>query len=141
MGLDTGEDKTPGADDPADTAGALENAQSLWHEWRGLAHGHLRLAALEAQQAGESLVVMMVAGVVLAIVLGGGWLGLLAAAVLWLAGHGASASGAVLLAVAVNGLAALCLCGLIRHKSRHLRFPATLRSLQPARQRRPDAEP
>jgi uncharacterized membrane protein YqjE len=143
MGLDADEDNPgPSADgEAAGGASALEDAQSLWHEWRGLAHGRLRLAALETRRAGESLVAMVAAGVMLAILLGGAWLGLLAAAALWLVGHGASAAGAVLLAVAVNGLAALCLCALIRHKSRHLKFPATLRSLQPAPRKRRKAGP
>ena len=144
MAPDAAEDNTPGqAATPAAPAGgssALEDARSLWHELRGLIHGRLRLAALETQRAGESLVAMFVAGVMLAILLGGAWLGLLAAAVLGLVEHGVAASSAVLLAVACNVLAAAVLCGLIRHKSRYLRFPATLRSLQPLPPRQRDAE-
>lgn len=116
---------------PADGSGALENARSLWQELRGLAHDRFRLAALETRRAGESLVAMVAAGVMLAILLGGTWLGLLAAAVLGLVEQGVAASSALLLAVACNGLAALVLCGVIRGKSRYLQFPATQRSLQP----------
>lgn len=116
----------------ADGAGTPEEAQSLWHELRGLVHDRFRLAALEARQAGESLVAMVAAGVLLAILLGGAWLGLLAAAVLGLVEHGVAASVALLLAVAFNALAAFILCGVIRGQSRHLQFPSTLRSLNPS---------
>jgi len=139
-------DNSPGPSaapiDPEAAGGAFEQAQSLWHALRGLTHGRLRLAALEAQRAGESLVAMIVAGLLLAILLGGAWLGLLAAAVLRLVEQGATPSSAVLLAVALNGLATLVLCALIRQKSRYLRFPATLRSLQaPPRKRRAPEPP
>lgn len=117
-------------------SGVLEDAQSLWEELHGLAHDRFRLAGLETRRAGESLVVMVAAAVMLAILLGGTWLGLLAAAVLWLITLGFGASSALMLAVACNGLAAYGLWGLIRRQSRHLQFPSTLRSLQPKRRER-----
>ncbi len=109
----------------------LDDAQSLWHELRGLSHDHFRLAALETRRAGESLVVMIMAAVMVAVFLNGAWLGLVAAAVLGLVEHGIVASSAILLAVAFNLLLALILCVVIRRKSRYLQFPAILRSLQP----------
>ena len=109
----------------------LEEAQSLWHELRGLIHDRLRLAALETQQAGKSLVDIIVAGVMMGVLLIGAWLGLMAAAVLELVEHGVVAtSSAILLAVASNLLIALILFGVIRRKNRYLQFPATLRSFQ-----------
>jgi uncharacterized membrane protein YqjE len=144
MGPDAVEDGDPGQaatrGDPVSGSGVLEDAQSLWHELRGLAHNRFRLAALETQRAGKSLVAMVVAGVMVAILLSGAWLGLVAAAVLWLVEQGVAASSALLLAVAFNLLAALILCGVIRRKSRYLQFPATLRSLQPMLPGHSDAE-
>ena len=108
----------------------LEDAQSLLHELRGLAHDRLLLAALEARRAGESLVSMMIAGVMIALLLGSAWLGLMAAAVLELIENGLVASSAILLAVATHLLLALILLRVVRRKSRYLQFPATLHSLQ-----------
>ena len=117
--------------DPGTGSGMLEDAQSLWHELRGLIHDRFRLAALETQRAGKSLVDMIVAGVMIGVLLIGAWLGLMAAAVLELLEHGVVAtSSAILLAVASNLLIALILFGVIRRKSRYLQFPATLRSFQ-----------
>jgi len=118
----------------------LEDAQSLWHELRELSQDRFRLAALETQRAGKSLVAMIVAGVMVAVLLSGAWLGLMAAAVLGLIANGVVASSAILLAVAFNLLLALILCGAIRRKSRYLQFPATIRSLHPVPPRPRNAE-
>jgi hypothetical protein len=135
MGLDAGEDGTPGQTvtpgDPAGGSGVLEDARSLWLGLRGLAHDRFRLAALETRRAGESLVSMVVEGVMVGVLLSCAWLGLVAAAVLWLVESGLVASSAILLAVAFNLLLALILIAVIRRRSRFLQFPATLRSLQP----------
>jgi hypothetical protein len=74
---------------------------------------------------------MIVAGVMLALLLSAAWLGLLVAIVYRLVENGLPASAAILIAVAFNLLLALMLCGIIRHRSRYLQFPATLRSLKP----------
>lgn len=145
MDPDAIEDETSGQtatrDDPVSGSGVLKDAQSLGHELLGLTHDRFRLAALEAQQAGKSLVTMIMAGVMAAIMLGSAWLGLVAAAVLWLAEKGVvTSSSAILLAVASNLLVALILSAVIRRKSRFLQFPATLRSLQPTPSGRRDAE-
>lgn len=110
---------------------ALEDVQSLWHELRGLIYEHFRLAALETRRAGESLVIMIIAGVMVAVLLIGGWLGIMVAVVLMFIEQGMVASNAILLAVTINLLIALLLCGVIRHKSHYLQFPALLGSLQP----------
>ena len=115
---------------PGDT-GLLEEAKSLWHELRGLAHDQLTLAALETRLAGKSLVTMIAAGVMIALLVASAWLGLIAAAVLWLISIGVVASIAMLLAVGANLVSALMLYYVIRRESRHLQFPATLRSLRP----------
>jgi len=137
-------DETPGQaatrGDPVSGSGVLEDAQSLWHELRGLTHDRFRLAALETQRAGKSLVDMIVAGIMVGVLLINAWLGLLTAAVLRLVAHGMVASSAILLAVAFNLLLTLLLFGVIRRKSRHLQFPATLHSLQPMPSGRRDTE-
>jgi len=140
------ETETPGQTtatrgDPVSDSTVLEDAQSLWHELRGLTNDRLRLAALETQRAGESLVSMLVTGVMVAALLISAWLGLMAAGVLGLIENGLLvASSAVLLAVAFNLLLALILCGAIRRKSRYLQFPATIRSLHPVPPRPRNAE-
>ena len=137
-------DETPGQaatrGDPVSGSGVLEDAQSLWHELRGLTHDRFRLAALETQRAGKSLVDMIVAGIMVAVLLISAWLGLLTAAVLRLVAHGMVASSAIPLAVAFNLLLTLILFGVIRRKRRYLQFPATLRSLQPMTSGRRDTE-
>jgi uncharacterized membrane protein YqjE len=110
-------------------ASVLEDAQSLWHELLGLSHDRLRLAGLETRQAGLSLVNMVMAGVLVAGLLCGAWMGLLAAVVLGLVENGFMSSSAILLAVVLNLLLALIFCRVIHHKSHCLQFPATLRSL------------
>ncbi len=113
----------------------------VWGELRGLAHDHLQLAALETQRAGESLVTMITAGMMVAGLLLSGWLGLMAAVVLVLTSRNIMAiDSALLLAVAGNLLVALIFCGVIRRRSHHLRFPANTRSLQPAMSELPDNE-
>ena len=113
----------------------------VWGELRGLVHDHLQLAALETQRAGESLVTMITAGMMVAGLLLSGWLGLMAAAVLALTSRNIMTSdSALLLAVAGNLLVALMFCGVIRRRSHHLRFPANTRNLQSAASELPNAE-
>jgi uncharacterized membrane protein YqjE len=113
--------------------GLLKETTRLWDELHGLAHDHLQLAALETQRAGESLVTMITAGMIVAGLLLSAWLGLMGAAVLALTSNGImETDSALLLAVAVDLLVALLLCGVIRRRSHHLRFPANTGSLQPA---------
>lgn len=117
-------------DEPAGS-NALADARLLWDELRRLFYGYLQLAALETRRAGESLVTMIIIGVMVAVLLIGAWLGLMVAVVLMLIEQGMAASTAILLAVAINLLLALLLCGVIRHKSHYLQFPAMLGSLKP----------
>jgi uncharacterized membrane protein YqjE len=108
----------------------LEDAQSLLHELLGLTHDRLLLAALETRRAGESLVSMIIAGVIVAFLVSSAWLGLMAVVVLGLIENGFVAISAILLAAAFNLLLALILYRVVCRKSRYLQFPATLRSLQ-----------
>lgn len=115
--------------DTVTDSSVLEDAQSLWHELLGISHDRLQLAVLETQQAGVSLVNMVMAGVLVAGLLCGAWMGLLVAAVLGLVENGVMVRSAILFAVVLNLMLALIFCRVIRHKSRYLQFPATLRSL------------
>ena len=114
------------------TDNALADAQSLGYELRELLHDHLQLAALETRRAAESLVAMIITGVIVAVLLMGAWLGMMVAVVLMLIEHGMVASTAILLAIAVNLTLALLLCGVMRDKSHYLQFPSLLGSLKPA---------
>lgn len=119
-----------------------KEARLLWHDLRGLVHDHFELAALETQRAGESLVAMVVAGMLVAGLLLSAWLGLMGAVVLALTSRGVMTTGSALLAeVAVNLLVALVLWRVIARLSHRLRFPANARSLQPASPEFPDGEP
>ncbi|MDO9214164.1 MAG: phage holin family protein [Methylococcales bacterium] len=109
----------------------LDDIQLLWYELQGLIYEYLQLAVLEARRAGESLVTMIIAGVMVAVLMIGAWLGLMVAAVLMMIEQGMVASTAILLAVIVNLLIALLLCGVIRRKSHYLQFPALLGSVKP----------
>jgi hypothetical protein len=80
----------------------LEDATSLWEAAHSLAHDYLELAALEAKLAGQSLVTMLVAGVMLGILIVSAWLGLVSAGVLVLIDRGVSADVALVAAVSVN---------------------------------------
>ncbi|MEQ1527963.1 MAG: phage holin family protein [Methylococcales bacterium] len=124
-------DGTEQQSDPLISSGVLSDVQLLWQEFYALGYHRLRLAALETQRAGQSLVVMLIAGILVACLLGSAWLGLVATAVLLLIEHGWVVTSALLLAVAAHLLAALVLLVLIRRKSRYLKLPATLHSLQP----------
>jgi Putative Actinobacterial Holin-X, holin superfamily III len=130
-GLDRkGQPAATGRPPPSDS-GVPDDAKSLWDELLGLAHDQLALAALETRLAGKSLVSMIAAGVMVAVLLVSAWLGLMGAAVLWLVSFGVMTSIAMLLAVAANLVFALILYGVIRRQSRHLQFRGTLRSLRP----------
>jgi uncharacterized membrane protein YqjE len=117
--------------DPVNGSSLLDDARALWGEVRGLSHDRLQLAALETQQAGVSLVNMIMAGVLVADLLCGAWMGLLSAAVLGLIEYGIMVRSAIMFAVVLNLLLALVLCRVIQRKSRFLQFPATLHSLKP----------
>jgi hypothetical protein len=112
-----------------DSSNVLDDAQLLWQELRGLIHDHFKIATLELQQVAQSLAVMLIAGIMVAILLIGAWLGLAAAAVLWLIEHGVMQSYAILIAIVFNLLTALILVVVMRRKSRYLQFPAVRRSL------------
>ena len=118
----------------AETPGGLiKDVGRLWQQVLGLAHDHLQIAALETRLAGQSLVAMMAAGVMVALLLVSSWIGLIAAAIAALVDAGLSISAAILLGAAANLVLALLLCAFIRGKSRDLLWAASLRSLGSAK--------
>ena len=66
----------PAAPPPAADPGLLASAEALWQDLRALGHDYLRLVALEAQRAGESLVSIVVFGIVVGLLVVSAWLGL-----------------------------------------------------------------
>jgi hypothetical protein len=126
--------------EPHSGSGVLEDVRLFWGELRGLSIDRLRLVAMETQRAGDSLVSMIISGVMIAVLLMSAWLGLLAAIALVLIENGCVASSVILLAVAANLLLTLILFGVIRSKRRFLQFPSTLSSLQPLTPERLDVE-
>jgi predicted small integral membrane protein len=106
-------------------AALLSEARALWQELIALAQAQLQLAALETRRAGRSLITLVVAVLVL-----GAWLGLLAAGIVWLIEQGLPLSSALLLGVSINLLAALIVYLIIRRQRRYLQFPATRGSLR-----------
>ncbi|HRP76327.1 MAG TPA: phage holin family protein [Rhodocyclaceae bacterium] len=129
--------KSPSADDatqlgaPVPAPGLIENLEALWADLRGTAHDHLQLAALEAQRALLSLVWIAVFGTVAGMLVAATWLAAVGAMVLWLIESGLAASAALLLGAVLNLLGAFGFALLIRRKSQLLRFPATVRALDP----------
>jgi hypothetical protein len=112
-------------------ADLLEDLQLLWLDLRGLTHDHLKLAALEARRAGNSLVMMLAAGVVMAVLLISVWGGLMAAAALALMqSHVMGDIEAILSIAGVNLAVALLLFWFVRRKSRDLLFPETVNSFR-----------
>lgn len=112
-------------------ADLLEDIRLLWLDLRGLTHDHLKLAALEARRAGNSLASIVVASLVMAVLLIGVWVGLMAAAALALIQSNMVGDiEAILIVAAANLVFALLLFWFIRRKSRYLLFPETVHSFR-----------
>jgi uncharacterized membrane protein YqjE len=114
---------------PATDAGVVDGIATLWSDLLGLFRDHVEVTALEIQRAGESLVTIIVYGIVAGVLLAAAWLAAASVVVLWLIEHGIAASGAMLLAVLLNlgGVGAILIA--IRRRGLHFGFPATLRGL------------
>lgn len=124
--------ESPSVDDRQPDGGLLDDARALLRQVIGLVHDQLQMAVLETRLAGQSLVAMVAAGVMVALLLVSAWLGLIAAAIVALIGNGLAISAAIFLGVSANLVLTLLLCVFIRRKSRHLLWSASLRSLKPA---------
>lgn len=120
-----------GTPDATPTPGLIENIAALWAELRGSVHDHLQIAGLEAQRAALNLVWMAACGTVVGMLVAATWLAAAGALVLWFIDSGLNASAALLLGATLNLLGAFGFVLLLRRKSQALRFPATLRGLDP----------
>lgn len=116
---------------PADDSGLMEGALTIWQEFAALLHDCLHLAVLETKLAGQNFLMMIALALLVAMLVGSAWLGLVAAAIISLIHQGVWIGNAVLLGVLANLVAALVLGMLMRNRSRHLQWAATLRTLRP----------
>ena len=80
-----------------------------WTNVKGLVHDHTLLAVLELQRAGISLVKMVAAGIIISILVVSAWMALVAAAVVWAVGAGASWGLALVVAAIVNIVVAVAI--------------------------------
>jgi uncharacterized membrane protein YqjE len=101
-----------------------------WSSMKGLVQDHALLAVLELQRAGISLVKMLAAGIVITILIVSAWMGLVAAAVVWAVGAGASWGVALLVAAIVNIAIAAGIAFWAKSQVPDLLFAATLRQLR-----------
>ncbi|WP_235532007.1 phage holin family protein [Pelomonas sp. Root1237] len=126
------------ADSPQDQpAPLLEQLQSLWRELPGLVSDRVELLSLELQRAVQALaqiVALMVAVAILGVTV---WLVLWAGVIRLLVAAGLPLEVALLLAIAVNGLAIVLALQRVRSLLPRLRLPATRRHLMLA----PDPQP
>lgn len=111
--------------------GPLDDLSALQRELRALVHDQLRLAGLELRLAAHSVMTMIAAAVSIGALLVVAWLALLAAAGLGLVGMGLAPALVLLLLAALTLALAGLLRVLVRHRSRDLGLPASLRALKP----------
>ena len=107
---------------------------TLPQEVRGLIHDQLQLAALEVRLASRSLMTMIWAAFLTGALLVLVWVGLMASLGLSLLDGGLQPVFVALVVTALTSLLVLALLGLIRHRSRDLGLPATMRALKPSAQ-------
>src|SRR6185295_20211441 len=93
----------------ASASSASSKLSLAWTNVRGLVHDHTLLAVLELQRAGISLVKMVAAGIIISILVVSAWMALVAAAVVWAVGAGASWGLALVVAAIVNIVVAVAI--------------------------------
>ncbi len=103
---------------------------ALLDDARKLARDHTLLAVLEVQRAGISLVKMLSAAVVAAVLAVTAWMALVASLVAWAAGEGTPWWVGLVGAAVANVLLAVALAFWIRSKLPDLMFAATVRQLR-----------
>lgn len=114
----------------AEATSPLQDLGTLKTELFGLVHDQFKLAALELRLAALSLITMITCALFIAALAVLAWVGLLGAAGLALRGMGLAGSFVMLILTAMTVVLALLLGAFVRHQSRHLGFPATLRTLK-----------
>lgn len=121
---------TPGADPGAAApASLLDQVHALWRELPGLVSDRVELLSLELQRAAQALLQIVALTVAVAILGVTAWLMLWAAAVHLLVQAGMSPPLALLLAIALNGLAIALALLRVRRLLPRLKLPATRRHL------------
>ncbi|HLF31186.1 MAG TPA: phage holin family protein [Xanthomonadales bacterium] len=110
----------------------LDDLNTLQRELRNLVHDQLQLAALEVRLAAKSLIIMVSAAICIGALMVLAWVSLMGAAGLGLVLMGIQPALALLVLAAFTLALALLLGGFIRHRSRYLGFPASLRTLNPS---------
>lgn len=113
-----------------DPPGLLASAEELWADLRAIAQGHLRLAALEAQHAGQCLVWILVLAILVGGLVLGAWTSTIAALVMGLSAVGVPPVAAALLVAVLHIIAAGVVSRAIQRRVRALGFPATVRSFE-----------
>lgn len=105
-------------------------ASGLIRQSRALSADYLLLAVLDARSAAVRFAWLLCSGVVAAILVVTAWLALVAAAIVWLLGTGASWVMALGIAAGVNVIGAVALALWMKGLFREPPFAATLRQLR-----------
>lgn len=130
----------PQSNDDQKAHGLFTEVRALIDEYRALGRDHLRLAALETRQAGESVVRMVVTGIV-----AGGtalitWVCVLGAIIAVVVEQGwLNVSVTLLIAAILHLFALLMLAKAIRKQGRGLLYSATVHHLDPTLTGPPDS--
>lgn len=112
--------------------GLLTEIRALVDEYRKLARDHIRLAALETRQAGESAVRMVISGVLAGGIAFIGWASLISALVAFIVERGwMSVSLTLLLCGLIHFVMVVVLAFVIRKQGRGLLLSALVRELDP----------
>jgi uncharacterized membrane protein YqjE len=113
------------------SAGLLADINAFWENLRGTLYDHVQLVVLEMRRAIESLISILVYGIVAGVMLAGTWLAVVAAITVWLIDTGMPVSAALLVTALLNLCGAYGVIIVIRGKIQFLTFPATVQSLKP----------
>lgn len=120
---------------PADSESGpdlVEEVRGLERELRAVVHDYVRLAALEARRAGESLVRITAMGSLVAVLFFSAWLSIAGWVGILLVENDILSRGSALLCIAVANVAiALVVIAVMRRESRHLLMSATVHFLKP----------
>ena len=108
----------------------LEDAGTLTREYRATVHAWLDLVVLETRLAAKTVVQMVAFAMGMAVLIVGAYLSLIGAGVMALIHQGLSPTLAMLIATAINLVAAAVVFFLLRKKARSIGWPATSRALK-----------
>lgn len=118
-----------GAEPRRPTAGVLQELSSTFASARAALSGFLELISLEARRAGLALMWMVIWGLMSAICIAAGWLGLMAALALWIVSLGLPPLAVVIALALANLVAGGTLIYACVGMSRALLFSATRRQV------------